>query len=98
MSANTRPPASWSDIVTKADAAIAEAQPVQRPRGRPPKNHTWDAIKGEYIPINIVKTPSMNRAWILAALNSDLVSAHKTPTSYEEAIISRRCESAPTSR
>ena len=80
--ARERPPAaSWADVVSKADKDIAKAQPVSRPPGRPPKNHNWDSDKGEYVPVNVVKTPSMNHAWILAALNSDLVSAHKTPTS-----------------
>ena len=81
-------PASWSDIVTKADEDIAEDNPpsTPRPRGRPPKNHTWDAAKGKYIPVNVITAPSVNRAWILSALNSDLVSQHKTPTTYEEAI------------
>ena len=80
------PAASWSDVVSKADDDIAKAQPVSRPPGRPPKNHNCDSVKGEYVPINVVKSPSMNRAWILTALNSDLVSEHKTPTKYEEAI------------
>ena len=82
---NSRP-ASWSDVVTKADEDIQSAQPASRPPGRPPKNHNWDPRKGQYVPINIVKTPSLNRAWVLTAVNSDLVSDHKTPTTYEEAI------------
>ena len=82
--------ASWADVITKADAEIADAQPQQfhtRPRGRPPLNHQWDAHKGKYVPTNIVlQAPSAQRAFILAAMQSDLVSDHRTPKTFEEAV------------
>ena len=81
--------ASWSDVIRRADADIAkDAVPLHpRPRGRPPSNHEWDAASGAYVPINIaVTSPSINTAWILAAMNQELVADHATPTSYEEAV------------
>jgi len=75
-------------VITKADADIAESQPTfSRPRGRPPRDHQRDANLGKYVPMNaVVTTPSTQRAWILVAMQSELVSDHRTPTSYEEAV------------
>ena len=87
--AKTNTGASWSDVVSKADKDInsANTPPFPRPRGRPPSNHSWDPTKGEYVPTNpILSSASSNKAWIFAAMQSDLVSEHETPKTYEEAI------------
>ena len=75
--------ASWSDVVTKVDADIAASTPTPRPRGRPPSNHTWDADRGQYVPINFAA--SINKAWILATMHQELIADHVTPTSIEDA-------------
>ena len=87
----TRSTSTWSDVVRKTDKNIQEANatgpPFSRPRGRPPANHKWDATKGEYVPIHtLVVAPAANTAWILDAMNSDLVANHATPKSYPEAV------------
>ena len=82
MSTGTSP--SWSEAITNTDTDTTPQTP--RPRGRPPKNHTWDSTQGKYVPVNVVTSPSVNRAWILAALNSDLVTQHQTPVTYQQAI------------
>lgn len=86
--ANLRVKSSWADVMTKADEEISASQPpFTRPRGRPPSNHYWDEQKGEYVPTNpVLTTPTTQRAWILAAIKSDLVADHRTPTTYEEAV------------
>ena len=81
---------SWADVMRKADSDIQDANqpPFSRPRGRPPNNHKWDPQIGEYVPINLATvTPSADKAWVFAALQSDLVEDHTTPKSYEEAIL-----------
>ena len=79
---------TWADVIAKADEDISAAQPpYSRPRGRPPRDHEWDEQKGEYVPIHPVRViPTIQKAWVLAALKSDLVADHRTPTSYEEAM------------
>ena len=85
-SISRRSGASWSDIIQKADEDIA-GPPFSRPRGRPPSNHNWDAQTGKYVPINVVShVPACNTAWILAAMQSDLVADHVTPKTYDEAV------------
>ena len=81
--------ASWADVVQKADSDIeaANVPPFSRPRGRPPSNHEWDPQIGEYVPINLATaTPSLEKAWVFAAMKSELVEDHETPTTYEQAI------------
>lgn len=42
---------------------------------------------GEYVPINLATvTPTADKAWVFAAMQSDLVEDHDSPTSYEEVI------------
>lgn len=36
--------------------------------------------------MNVTTTPSINKAWVFAALASDLVSDHPTPQTYEEVV------------
>ena len=81
----TRSMKSWSDMMKKADDDIhGDATPsTPRSRGRPPRNHEWDSEKRAYVPINIIRSPNVNKAWVLAAINSELVSDHPTPTTYE---------------
>ena len=88
----TRSSSSWADVVRKTgdeavDNGADDGPPFTRPRGRPPANHSWDANKGEYVPINTcITAPAANSAWILAAMDSDLVARHVTPKTYNEAV------------
>lgn len=80
---------SWADVLRKADSDIKKANqpPFSRPRGRPPSNHEWDEQKGEYVPINLATSaPTADKAWIFAAMKSDLVDDYTTPSTYEEAV------------
>ena len=66
------------------------ASPIRRPVGRPPSGHKWDGILGKYVPVNyVICAPQSSSAWVLAALNPELVSAHQTPTTYREALLSK---------
>ena len=53
----TRSTSSWSDVLKKADKDIDQDSPnlIPRPRGRPPKNHEWDATRG---PVNMCRSTS----------------------------------------
>ena len=69
-----------ADVVRKADDDIAEVNeegpPFTRPRGTSPTNH-------KYVPMNtMIMAPDVNTAWILAAMDSDLVAQHVTPKTY----------------
>ena len=83
------PKPSWADVLRKngAKSRSQAKSPIRRPVGRPPSGHTWDGILGKYIPVNCITcAPQSNTAWVLAALNPDLVSSHHTPLTYHEAI------------
>ena len=83
---NSKP--SWADVLKQDSASRSLAKsPIRRPVGRPPSGHKWNGILGKYVPVNyIVCAPQGNTAWVLAALNPDLVSSHQTPLTYHDAI------------